>query len=113
MDDPLSSTSAKFEGRMIEGADGWRLNVFSWTPKEQDSANGRPVIVIPGWTSVVDGWIPLLSEWVQHRPVHYIETREKNFTKSPEGHREKSSDYAIPNHARDMDAVVRNLNLNP
>ena len=82
MDDPLSSTSAKFEGRMIEGADGWRLNVFSWTPKEQDSANRRPVIVIPGWTSVVDGWIPLLSEWVQHRPVHYIETREKNFTKS-------------------------------
>ena len=45
----------------------------------------KPVIVIPGWTSVVEGWIPLLSEWVKHRPVHYIETREKNFTKSPEG----------------------------
>ena len=113
MDDPLSSTSAEFEGRMIEGADGWLLNVFSWTPKEQDSANGKPVIVIPGWTSVVEGWIPLLSEWVQHRPVHYIETREKNFTKSPDGHKEKSSDYAIPNHARDMDAFVRNLNLDP
>ena len=54
--------------------------------KNKDSANRRPVIVIPGWTSVVDGWIPLLLEWVQHRPVHYIGTREKNFTKSPEGH---------------------------
>ena len=47
MEDPLGSTSAEFEGRMIEGADGWLLNVFSWTPKEQDSANKRPIIVIP------------------------------------------------------------------
>ena len=92
MEDPLASTSSKFEGRMVEGADGWNLNVLSWTPKDEESANRRPVIVIPGWTSVVEGWIPLLSKWVQHRPVHYIETREKNSTKSPKGHKEKSSD---------------------
>ena len=53
MEDPLGSTSSKFEGRMVEGADGWNLNVLSWTPKDQESANTRPVIVIPGWTSVV------------------------------------------------------------
>jgi len=113
MKDPLGSTSSNFEGKMVEGADGWYLNVLSWIPTDSESSNQRPVIVIPGWTSVVEGWIPLLAEWVKHRPVYYIETREKNSTQSPEGHKEKSADYVIPNHSRDMDAVVRNLKLNP
>jgi hypothetical protein len=113
MEDPLGSDSSEFEARMIEGEGGWLLNVFSWTPNNPESANRKPVIVIPGWTSVVDGWIPLLTDWVQYRPVHYIETREKNFTKSPDGHKERSSDFSIPNHSLDMNAVVRNLGLNP
>ena len=113
MDDPLESNSSEFESRMIEGENGWLLHVLSWTPRDKQKGTKKPIIVIPGWTSVVDGWIPLLKDWVQHRPVYYIETREKNFTKSPENYRERFTDYSIRTHAKDMDAVVRNLNLEP
>ena len=113
MEDPLGTEAAHFDEKFVEGSGGWHLRTLVWTPKVIDDAKNRPVVVIPGWTSVVEGWIPLLADWVRHRPVIYIETREKNYTKSPDGHRERAIDHSIPNHALDMDAIVRNLGHDP
>ena len=69
MEDPLGTEAAHFDEKFVEGSGGWHLRTLVWTPKVIDEAKNRPVVVIPGWTSVVVGWIPLLADWVRHRPV--------------------------------------------
>jgi hypothetical protein len=111
MEDPLGVVAADFSVRQISGADGWRLRTFSWTPTDARAAEGRPVIVVAGWTSVVEGWKPLLLKWVEQRPIHYIETREKNRTESPAGHRQRPVDFEMEMHCRDLATAVHDLGL--
>ena len=111
MEDPLGEVAADFSVRHVSGADGWRLRTFRLTPTDPEAAEGRPVIVIAGWTSVVEGWKPLLQKWVEQRPIHYIETREKNRTESPAGHRQRPVDFEMVQHCRDLATAVHDLGL--
>ncbi|HJN56105.1 MAG TPA: hypothetical protein QF646_06950 [Candidatus Poseidoniales archaeon] len=111
MEDPLGEVAATLEERHVSAADGWRLRTFNWTPTDPEAARRRPVIVVAGWTSVVEGWKPLLLKWVEQRPVHYIETREKNRTKAPTGHRQRVVDFEMEKHCSDLAAAVHDLDL--
>ena len=109
VEDPLGEVAATLDVRMVEASDGWRLRVFTWTPTDAIAAARRPLLFVPGWTSVVEGWRTLLAAWVEQRPVHYIETREKNRTAPPEGHRERKVDFGIEQHMADLAAVSERL----
>jgi len=103
----LNNPDCAIEVRYLDGAEGYQLKVYSFTPNHESSA--PPVIFIPGWTSVMDGWAPLLSAWVEKRTIHYIETREKRSAIVPK--KLRVSDYAMLRHAEDLSNVVDELGL--
>ena len=71
----LDNPDCEIQSRLVEGADGFHLRVYSFIPHHDSGA--VPVAFIPGWTSVMDGWAPLLAKWANTRVIHYIET-ERN-----------------------------------
>ena len=103
----LNNPDCKIEVRYIEVANGYQLRVYSFTPNQASTA--RPVIFIPGWTSVMDGWAPLLSKWAEQRTIHYIETREKRSAIVPK--KVKVRDFKMLRHAEDLKAIINQLNL--
>ena len=111
MEDPLGKVAAIFKEQYITTDDGWKLRTLNWEPTDSAAAQNRPVIVVAGWTSVIEGWHPMLLEWVETRPIHYIETREKNRTQTPLGHRQRAKDFTIEQHSHDLAAVTHNLGL--
>ena len=103
LDDP----DCQIEARHIAAADGIELKVYSFKPNQPSTR--RPVVFIPGWTSVMEGWAPLLSAWVEKREIHYIETREKRSAKITG--KLRVQDFAMIHHAEDLKSVVDALNL--
>ena len=111
MDNPVPGAAASFSCRYLTGSDRWQLRILSWIPHDARAAERPPVLLVPGWTSVVEGWITLLTHWVEVRPLHYIETREKNEARSPHDHRERVEDFTISTHARDLAAIAEELEV--
>ena len=103
----LDNPDCQIEARHIAVADGIELMTYSFKPNKPSTS--RPVVFIPGWTSVMDGWAPLLSAWVEKREIHYIETREKRSAKI--SGKMRSRDFAMIHHVEDLRAVVSTLNL--
>ena len=103
----LGNPDCQIEARHIVATDGVELRVYSFTPNQPSSK--RPVVFIPGWTSVMDGWAPLLSTWVEKREIHYIETREKRSAKITG--KLRVQDFAMIRHAEDLKAVADALKL--
>ena len=103
----LDNPDCQIEARHIPAADGIDLRVYSFKPNQPSTS--RPVVFIPGWTSVMEGWAPLLSAWVEKREIHYIETREKRSAKITG--KLRVQDFAMIHHAEDLKAVVDVLNL--
>ncbi len=103
----LNNPDCEVQSRLIEGADGFHLRVYSFIPNNGSGA--RPVVFIPGWTSVMDGWAPLLAEWANNRVIHYIETREKRSAKIRR--RILKSDFEMGRHAEDLRLIVESLGL--
>ena len=103
----LDNPDCQIEARHIPAADGIDLRVYSFKPNQPSTS--RPVVFIPGWTSVMEGWAPLLSAWVEKREIHYIETREKRSAKITG--KLRVQDFAMIHHAEDLKAVVDALNL--
>ena len=103
----LDNPDCQIEARHIAAADGIELRVYSFKPNQPSTS--RPVVFIPGWTSVMEGWAPLLSAWVEKREIHYIETREKRSAKITG--KLRVQDFAMIHHAEDLKAVVDALDL--
>ena len=103
----LDNPDCQIEARHIPAADGIDLRVYSFKPNQPSTS--RPVVFIPGWTSVMEGWAPLLSAWVEKREIHYIETREKRSAKITG--KLRVQDFAMIHHAEDLKAVVDALDL--
>ena len=103
----LGNPDCDIQSRLIEGADGFNLRVYSFTPHQDSGA--RPVAFIPGWTSVMDGWAPLIAEWANTRVIHYIETREKRSAEITR--RIRKEDFEMRRHAEDLRTIVETLNL--
>jgi len=103
----LDNPDCQIEARHIAAADGIELRVYSFKPNQPSTS--RPVVFIPGWTSVMEGWAPLLSAWVEKREIHYIETREKRSAKMTG--KLRVQDFAMIHHAEDLKAVVDALDL--
>lgn len=103
----LDNPDCEIQSRLIEGADGFHLRVYSFIPNNDSGA--RPVVFIPGWTSVMDGWAPLLAEWANTRVIHYIETREKRSAEI--SRRIRKDDFEMHRHAEDLRIVVEQLEL--
>ncbi len=96
--------------KWIEVSPGISLRVLSWKPEDGDPASSNPVVMIPGWGSVFEGWRPLLSEWVRHRPILYIETRDKasaRFSRNV-----SKADFGMEVHGRDIAAVLEYFQIN-
>ena len=105
----LENPDCEIQSRLIEAADGFQLRVYSFIPN--NDTGGRPVVFIPGWTSVMDGWAPLLAEWANTRVIHYIETREKRSAEI--SRRIRKDDFEMHRHAEDLRIVVNRLELGP
>ena len=103
----LDNPDCQIQSRLISAADGVELQVYSFKPNRPST--GRPVVFIPGWTSVMDGWAPLLSTWVEKREIHYIETREKRSAKIVG--KVGGQDFSMIRHTEDLKAVVDELKL--
>ena len=105
--DLLDNPDCQIKARHITAADGVDLMVYSFKPNQPSTS--RPVVFIPGWTSVMEGWAPLLSAWVEKREIHYIETREKRSAKITG--KLRVQDFGMIHHAEDLKAVVDTLDL--
>ena len=104
----LGNPSCQIDCKTVSAADEFSLRVYVFTP--DGGGTGRPVVFIPGWTSVMDGWAPLLSSWVEKRVIYYIETREKCSCQAPK-RRLKKSDYEMRKHTEDLEAVCKALDI--
>ncbi len=102
---------ASVEQHWIEANSGFHLRVLHWTPEQEQAKQARTLVMIPGWNSVPEGWFPILSEWVKHRPVVYIETREKGSCRidSPIS----KEIFLVPNIASDLPIILQKMQLNP
>ncbi len=109
MDDPWKSMPKKngfaSESRMIEMDDGWQLRVVICSP--QSVVDSPPLVMVPGWNSVLEGWREIVETWALTRRVYYIETREKGSAKS-KGKLRKSK-LSIQQSVRDLLTVTENL----
>ena len=109
MDDPWKSMPKKngfaSESRMIEMDDGWQLRVVICSP--QSVVDSPPLVMVPGWNSVLEGWREIVETWALTRRVYYIETREKGSAKS-KGELRKSK-LSIQQSVRDLLTVTENL----
>ncbi|MCY3413521.1 MAG: alpha/beta fold hydrolase [Candidatus Heimdallarchaeota archaeon] len=72
------------------------------TPKIE---NGRPLMIIPGWFSVITAWISILKEISKQNVVYYYETREKTSAR----HCKKKVTYSIERYAEDFEVVINQL----
>ncbi len=109
MDDPWKSMPRKngfeSESRMIEMDDGWELRVVICSP--QSVVDSPPLVMVPGWNSVLEGWREIVETWALTRRVYYIETREKGSAKS-KGKLRKST-LSIQQSVRDLLTVTENF----
>ncbi|MCC6158471.1 MAG: alpha/beta hydrolase [Deltaproteobacteria bacterium] len=106
--DPIGATGVRFDEGFVEVEPGVRLRVMSWTPDAPTDT--APVVFVAGWVSSVLGWAEMIRELAAHRPVVYIETREKS-----SAHVAKSglgpSDFSIERMARDLVAAFAALRI--
>lgn len=65
-----------------------------------------PVVLVPGWGSMIDGFRPTIGALDPRIDLYYVETREK---RSSALHRRAS--FSLPRIAADVAAVVRHFNL--
>ena len=109
MDDPWKSMPKKngfaSESRMIEMDDGWQLRVVICSP--QSVVDSPPLVMVPGWNSVLEGWREIVETWALTRRVYYIETREKGSAKS-KGKLRKAT-LSIQQSVRDLLTVTENF----
>ena len=109
MDDPWKSMPKndgfESESRMIEMDDGWQLRVVICSP--QSEVDAPPLVMVPGWNSVLEGWRGIVEAWALTRKIYYIETREKGSAKS-KGRLRKST-LSIQQSVRDLSTVTENL----
>jgi len=109
VDDPWKSMPKKngfaSESRLIEMDDGWQLRVVICSP--QSVVDSPPLVMVPGWNSVLEGWREIVETWALTRRVYYIETREKGSAKS-KGKLRKSK-LSIQQSVRDLLTVTENL----
>jgi pimeloyl-ACP methyl ester carboxylesterase len=106
--DPLGPVDAGFEERWLTVDDGVELRVLHWWPR--DATDGRPLVFVAGWVSVVEGWLPVLKAMVATRPVVYIETREKQ-TARIDRRRMRVEEFTVERLALDLIAAARALSL--
>jgi len=77
--------------------------IFIKPVKETD----RPTIVfVPGWISLISTWKTVLVEMGREFPVYYLETREKNSSKT-----NGKVNYQMEDFARDIAVVTDRLNV--
>ena len=109
MDDPWKSipknNGFESESRMIEMDDGWQLRVVICSP--QSAVDAPPLVMVPGWNSVLEGWREIVETWALTRRVYYIETREKGSAKS-KGKLRKST-LSIEQSVQDLLTVIGNF----
>ena len=109
MEDPWKSlpnnNGFESESRMIEMDDGWQLRVVVCTP--QSVVDAPPLVMVPGWNSVLEGWREIVETWALTRRVYYIETREKGSAKS-KGKLSKST-LSIQQSVQDLLTVTKNF----
>ena len=109
MDDPWKSmpknNGFESESRMVEMDDGWQLRVVICSP--QLAVDDPPLVMVPGWNSVLEGWREIVETWALTRRVYYIETREKGSAKS-KGKLSKST-LSIQQSVQDLLTVTKNF----
>ena len=85
------------------------IRVIVWKPNEVSKSYDGTVVMVPGWGALFEGWRPLVSEWVRHRHLVYIETREKASSKITR--KISRSDFSIERHSKDIAIVLKSLDI--
>lgn len=107
----LGHPNCTVEDQILEAADGFKLRVITFTPTDATAAARAPVLLVPGWTSVIEGWEPLLRKWTEQRLIHYIETREKVSAVVPEGRKLTKHDFSMDMNIADLAKVAESLGI--
>ncbi len=105
--DPIAS-GVDFRRHGVAVEPGVQLSILEWRP----GTGAGPLVFVAGWVSVLEGWRPLLEVLVQHRPVIYVETREKSSAEI-EPRLLRPSSFAIPRLGEDLIAVCDALDIDP
>ena len=100
---------ANAEEKWVEVESDVYIRVIVWKPKEANGIYEGTVVMVPGWGSLFEGWRPLVSEWVRHRHLVYIETREKASSKITR--KISKSDFSIERHSKDIAIVLESLDI--
>ncbi|MBW2525852.1 MAG: alpha/beta hydrolase [Deltaproteobacteria bacterium] len=104
--DPIGAEDATFSESYVDVGDGVRLRVMHWRPRM--TQRQRPLLFVAGWISVVQGWADFLRAAARHRPVFYVESREKVSAQFDRTELEPS-DFTIERCAEDLVALCRAL----
>jgi pimeloyl-ACP methyl ester carboxylesterase len=96
--------SATWQTRQIQVDENISLRVITFQPFLP--TNNPVVVFVPGWISLASTWKSVLLDMSRDFTIHYIETREKK-TAIVRG-RVK---YRVEDSARDLAAIVEQLNL--
>lgn len=108
MENPLPLKNVTFQSGYIEVEEQVSLRYFQWIP--DDNKEKEPILFIAGFVSVIQGWLPVLEELIKHRPVFYLESREKgsaNISKAAL----TPADFSIPKMAMDIVVAASKLNI--
>lgn len=106
--DPIRHPAAEFSVRMVPVEEDVSLQVLQYRPLRDDGRD--PLVFVAGFASAIQGWIDFLREIVPHRPVHYIESREKTSARIRRG-RLTPADFGIDRMARDLVEACRGLGI--
>ncbi len=85
------------------------IRAIFWKPEGDFDPVGGPVVMVPGWGSLFEGWRPLVSEWVRHRQLIYIETREKASARI--SRKLSKADFLLHKHSEDISTVLETLGV--
>lgn len=99
---PFFDIHAKISTKYILMDDGVQLLLIKSTPVEN---GGKPILLIPGWFSVITAWYHTLKEISKRNVVYYLETREKTSSIHPG----KKVKYGVDRLAKDFDIVIPKL----
>lgn len=106
--DPIALPDSIYAALSVCVQQGVHLRVMTWRPKHPVSED--PIIFVAGWVSAVSGWAPLLKVMAAHRPVYYIETREKRSALF-EKKKLTPEDFSIARMAEDLITVCSQLGI--
>lgn len=103
--DPVGEGSWRYSTSRITVDDGAELEVFDWQPEKDRKP---PVVIVPGWLTLVESWAPVIRHMLDERRVVYVETREKLSATIPKDRLNRRA-FGLDRFGKDLTQVCEGL----